>query len=191
MSLAKAMGDAAHGAVLGRAIGEANDQAEIAIEKAHGWMRYASSMEAEVARLNQRIKAMEQAHSAELEEAQAKARKAQESADGFYNAAVNQAERRNANEDRAKQYKSRLSQVEKALRHSSANIEALKFLLEPYKAIVDRMRLQGELPEDLAQKADEIWQKYMDGEDLTNDPDVQAILDANPLPPKPRFSDVD
>jgi len=179
MALAKAMLDAAHGAVLGRAIGDANDRADMNLERGMEWLRYARSLEQDVARLKHAL-IQEKKKNRELEDQLVKA---DQESTNLANNALNETHEKVQTFKRGREYKARLSQVEKALRHSGANTEALKVLLAPYKALIERLNLQGDLPADLEVKADEVWRKYLEGENLTNDPDIQAILDEVPLPP--------
>ena len=81
-----------------------------------------------------------------------------------------------------KQVKHRLRQMEKALKYSSANTEALKAILKPYEDLVARLNLNVELPEDLRAKADLVWENFNNGTILTVDESVQKIIDEAPMP---------
>lgn len=194
MSLAKAMADAANGAVLGRAIGDAHDRADEANRKLDGWIAYARDLEVQVDRMSARIRQLEKnekATNAELEESRALLARANQNTRTAVEIGTEDAAEKFATAQRAKQYKARLSQMEKALQHTSVNLDTLRMVLEPYKAIVARLGLENEIPLNVQECAEEVWRKYTEGEKLTNDPDVQAILDVCPMPPKPPRSVVD
>ena len=65
----------------------------------------------------------------------------------------------------------------KARQHSSADKEALRSILKVYEEVIERLDLTDELLDDLKKNAEIVWEKFMNGEDLTADDDVQAIID--------------
>ena len=81
-----------------------------------------------------------------------------------------------------KQVKHRLRQMEKALKYSSADTEALKAILKPYEDLVARLNLNIELPQDLREKADLVWANFNNGIILTSNELVQNIIDEAPQP---------
>lgn len=179
--LGTAIGIAVEGAMLGQAIGDAYEQAEASMQKAQEWRNYAKQLEKKVDILSKNINAVQEEKS-KIEGELAEANRGNRI---LYSVIKDESDGKIGTLKRAQQYKNRLSQVEKALRYSSANAESLKIILEPYKALVARLNLEGELPPDIEAKADEIWRKHIEGESLTNDANVQEILDANPLPARP------
>ena len=92
------------------------------------------------------------------------------------------AARAKANEAYGKQFSFRLRQMEKALQYSSADKEGLRSILKVYEEMIERLKLTDELPDDLKKKAETVRDKFMNGENLTADDDVQAIIDEAPVP---------
>ena len=58
----------------------------------------------------------------------------------------------------------------------------MRAILEPYQALVKRLDLEGELPENLLSKAETLWNNFNNGESLTDDPEVQKIINEAPVP---------
>ena len=67
--------------------------------------------------------------------------------------------------------------MQKARQHSSADKEALRSILKVYEEVIERLDLTDELHDDLKKNAEIVWEKFMIGEDLTADDDVQTIID--------------
>lgn len=180
--LGRAMGDAAEGAALGKMLGDANRTVHLAVERANQSHAYSQQLEAQVNALTAQLRRAQadrkdlaerlQAAEAELARFKALAQRV--------NSSTMQGLGENLEYGRAIQH--RLRQVEKALQHSSGDKDALRALLEPYKALVDRFNLHGELPADMQEKAEGIYKAFMAGQSLTSDPNIQKMLDAAPLP---------
>lgn len=187
-AIARAMGDAAHGAAVGAAIGRANDDAQEESDRADGWMVYAKKLERKITVLESNLKtALVRADSLTLQLSQlnnALLVKTKE-----YDEEKKQGEAGieylKINRVYGNRIKGRLVQMEKALEHSSADKQSVSFILDIYKKVVEQFNLQGEIPSDLREKADAIYEKFMSGEKLTQDDGVQKILDAFPMPARP------
>ena len=70
----------------------------------------------------------------------------------------------------------------KARQHSSADKEVLRSIFKVCEEVIERLDLTDELHDDLKKNAEIVWEKFMIGEDLTADDEVQAIIDEAPVP---------
>ena len=181
-NLGQTIGDAACDAILGKAIGDANGTAHLAIERADQWHFYSRQLEAQVNGLKTQLIAARE----ERNELATKQQKTEKELLLYMTAAreitknSSDALQKNLEYGRAIQF--RLRQVEKAFQHSSADTTSLKFLLGTYKELVDRFNLHGELPLDLQQKTEAIYQAFVSSGKLTSDANLQKMIDGAPLP---------
>lgn len=180
--IGKAMGDAAHDAILGHAIGEADATAHLAIHRANQWRQRSEELQADLnvalAQLHE-TRADRDAMEVRLATTEAELVRVKRSGEVVIQ---NYSEGLNDHLEYGRAIQKRLRQVEKALQHSSADKTALKALLDPYKELVARFKLDGELPADMRQRADTLWNAFMSGGQLTEDAKIQEIVDQAPLP---------
>ena len=191
-AIGQAMGKASQGAVLGHAIGQLKDEADEAMALANRWSVYAKGLEQQVSQLKGTVQSLagtaqekiaevadlklERIETNEkLAETSEKLAKSQMNKEGY-------AARAKANEAYGKQFKFRLRQMEKGLRYSGASKEAVGAVLKVYQDVIERLNLEHELPDDLKERAETAWNQFMNGEDLTADDEVQAIIDEAPVP---------
>ena len=192
-AIGRAMGEAAHGAVLGHTIVRMKDEIDDTIGLANRWAAYAGGLEREIVLLKSDIKSMELHRREQLEEITGlklqlvalgeKHQVAQDNREMNNEIAV-------ANQIYGKQIKNRLRQMEKALQHSSADKASMRALLQPYEDLVKRLNLEGELPPDLRLRAETLWNNFNNGDNLTDDPEIQKIIDEAPVPVRVKFSDI-
>lgn len=177
MSLGQAMLDAAHGAMLGEAIGQANAFADEANRRAHEWMHYARNLEAKVEFLEGKVRNLAAQNSNLTNEIQNR-----EGVRRYLAAELKLSRDSNsANSKLAAYRKQSVEALYQALRCSSSKAEALKVLLEHHREVVVRLQLIDQLPQDLEHKAEEAAREFLNGRQLTRDPEVHAIL-KNMLP---------
>ena len=170
------------------AIGQLRDDDSNAVALANGWHDYAKRLELQVSQLQATVQSV--AETAQEEIAKVADLKIERIAtnEKLANAQMNKdayADRAKANEAYGKQFRFRLQQMEKALQHSSTNLAAIWPVLKAYREVVERMNLTNELPDDLREKAQTIWEKFSNGEEPTVDHEIQAIIDVAPVPKRP------
>ena len=184
-AIGQAMGNAAQGAMLGYTIGQLRDEASNAIALANGWHDYAKRLELQVSQLQGTVQSLAgtakekiaEVADLKLERIRTNEKLAKSQLNKQFNSATS-----DANQAYGKQFKFRLRQMEKALKHSSGDKEAMRSILKVYEEVIERLNLTGELPDDLKKTAESIREKFMNGENLTADDDVQAIIDEAPVP---------
>ena len=184
-AIGQAMGNAAQGAMLGYTIGQLRDEASNAIALANGWHDYAKRLERQVSQLQGTVQSLAgtakekiaEVADLKLERIRTNEKLAKSQLNKQFNSATS-----DANQAYGKQFKFRLRQMEKALKHSSGDKEAMRSILKVYEEVIERLNLTGELPDDLKKTAESIREKFMNGENLTADDDVQAIIDEAPVP---------
>lgn len=84
----------------------------------------------------------------------------------------------------------RIASAEKALRYSSADSESLSILLNFYKCIMEKYNLETDLTPEIQKQIDSVQDAYMNGEKLTDNPNIKEILDSAPMPERPLTGEV-
>lgn len=186
MSLGQSMIDAAQGAMLGRAIGEANARADEAERNAREWYQRAQELLQEV---NARGRHANELH-AKLMALRAREEEAERNL-VLAKRAMQDPLVMNATIRRGEQYKKRLAQVELALRHESGATVALTTMVNIYGEIIERLNLSAEVPADLGERIQSAVEKFFEDGTLTTTAETQAVLDAERLPSKPFGSRLD
>lgn len=192
-NLGDAMGDAVYGAGLGQALGRSRDNANDASQNAHAWRAYGLQKQAQANDLEIKVM-MEEKHvehlETDLQTLTGKTKTLGETALALEQRYPNIAranwsldKARDLNVQYGKKARYRLEQMQKALQHSSADVVSIKAFHEPYKLLVEKMELANALPADMEKKAEEIWDKFMSGDKLTDSREIMEIIE------KSNFSD--
>jgi seryl-tRNA synthetase len=176
-SIAGAIGNAMHGAVLGQTIGRAKQDAQDGWASANAWRDHAKMLEKKVDNLEAQLRVVNQQlanKQNELNEYQAMAGRVIEKGNLqlIHNIEYGQA------------IKARLRQMEKALQHSSCDKESMRFMIGAYQKLVTQIDESGNFRAEVKTKADQIWETYMSGGKLTEDKDIQEMIDKTPMPTK-------
>ena len=199
-AIGQAMGQGAQGAMLGRVIGDLRDDVAEANDTAHEWRNYALKLQRKVDKLNEGVNSISDTATKTIEDyekytAQLKAAsntalevakedivKAYEHyAEAQRNSKKNLDHAR-ANEAYGKALKFRLCQMEIALRVTSAEKIGLQYAFDSLEALLTRLNLMGELPDDLVKNVEMIRDKFIESEVLTDNPEVQKCIDEAPVP---------
>lgn len=179
-SIGSAMLQAAHGAMLGKAIGNLNEEAEASYQNVLKWAEHAKSVENKIAVLKTRLsdEIAENAKISQLIDAERNKIDGLKSLNKTLGEAVYAfyAEVGEIHEE-IPIVRTRIRQLEKALQHSSADQASLHAVLKPYTELVEAYNLTGQLPQDLKEKAEKVWDAFYSGGQLTADPKIQEILD--------------
>lgn len=186
-SMAGATANAMEGAAIGRAIGNANDRAEHAEAQLDLWYKHAKMLEGKVLGLQEQLRLSEAAN---VKLAQQLASKEHELVDfkkvakgAFRNASAGWAE----NADYAKKVKERLSQMQSGLKQSSADVASLSFMLNLYTELFgdfSQLLSKGSIDDATKAAAEAVWLTFMQGDKLTNNPEIQQLIDQAPMPMK-------
>lgn len=179
-SIGGAVLQAAHGAMLGKAIGNLNGEAEIAYQNVMRWAEHARSLEEKLANLKSRLQIEAENNAAlskEVEAARLTLEKATDYRRIYYKAQESAHDQAASILKEIPIVRTRIRQLEKALQHSSADQASLHAVIKPYTELVDAYNLTGQLPQDLKEKASKVWDAFYSGGQLTADPKIQEMLD--------------
>lgn len=174
-SIAGAMAQAAQAAAVNESFHSARSSIAENNEKAHGWAAYCAQLEEKSAEVSALI-----AHEGKVRVAlslQLEAINSEISSISELISKKSMIEVRDTSKVRIDNLNKRLRQLEKALQHSSADHESLKFVFDSHKVIVEKMDLGEKLPDDLMKIAENAWFEFMGGGRLSINPKIERSID--------------
>jgi chromosome segregation ATPase len=186
-SMAGAATKAMEGAALGHAIGSANDRADHAENQLDIWYKHAKMLEVKVLELEAKLQSSEKERNSLAQQLSAKEKQFEKFKGIATNAMNDQTSALSQNTDYGREIKKRLNQIQKGLQHSSADVESLTFMLKVYQDLFgdfSQLLSKGSIDEGTKVAAEAVWSAFMQGDKLTNNPEIQKLIDQAPMPMK-------
>lgn len=199
-SIAGAMAEAAHGAMLGEVIGQANALADQNYQKAQEWYEYAQRLEAEARNLQQRLLAAETKNAemvkllrtlstnapalvAEIDRLEARSAAATNVAEAAVTATKHLYRDRYDLMISGKEVWTRMAALEKALQITSADVVSGGTLITAFAQLIDSHGLAGEIPTDISQQAKASRDEFLSGTDLCCGETASNLLEGTEIAP--------